>query len=112
VIAALATPGCTTLRRVFDFKEQVAEAKAMVRISDSIRTEGPADGTLIVVLARLVEGDELKGADDYPRTHPGTFLFITVPGRLSLPRFRGHPGSHESAVGVCHGETEATSVLG
>src|SRR6059036_2919248 len=29
---------------------------------------------------------------------------------LNLPRFRGHPRSHESAVGVCHGETEAAGV--
>ncbi len=33
-------------------------------------------------------------------------------GFMSLPRFRGHPGSHESAVGVCHGATEASSVYG
>lgn len=29
----------------------------------------------------------------------------------TLHRFRGHPGSHESAVGVCHDETEATILL-
>jgi hypothetical protein len=29
---------------------------------------------------------------------------------LSLPRFRGHPGSHGSAVGVCHGKTEASII--
>src|SRR3989442_4934429 len=26
---------------------------------------------------------------------------------LSLPRFRGHPNSHESAIGGCHGKAEA-----
>ena len=25
---------------------------------------------------------------------------------LNLPRFRGHPRSHESAVGVCHGQAQ------
>src|SRR6266481_4674064 len=26
---------------------------------------------------------------------------------MSLPRFRGHPNSHESAIGGCHGKAEA-----
>ena len=30
---------------------------------------------------------------------------------LSLPRFRGHRRSHGSAVGVCHGETEAARIF-
>ena len=29
---------------------------------------------------------------------------------VNLPRFGGHPRSHESAVGVCHGQTEAAGV--
>ena len=29
---------------------------------------------------------------------------------MNLPRFGGHPRSHESAVGVCHGQTEAAGV--
>jgi len=39
-------------------------------------------------------------------------LLMVLSSILSLPRFRRHPGSHGSAIGVCHGETEATSVLG
>ena len=30
---------------------------------------------------------------------------------MNLPRFRRHPTSHESAIGVCDGETEATVVF-
>jgi Sigma-70 region 2 len=29
---------------------------------------------------------------------------------LNLPRFGGHPGSHGSAVGVCHGQTQAAGI--
>jgi hypothetical protein len=29
---------------------------------------------------------------------------------LNLPRFRGHPRSHESAVGVVHGQAQAAGV--
>lgn len=35
---------------------------------------------------------------------------MSVP--LNLPRFDRHPISLESAIGVCHGETEAAGVLG
>ena len=31
---------------------------------------------------------------------------------VNLPRFNRHPISLESAIGVCHGETEAAVVLG
>ena len=29
---------------------------------------------------------------------------------VNLPRFGGHPRSHESAVGVCHGQAQAAGV--
>src|SRR5207247_7635546 len=29
---------------------------------------------------------------------------------LNLPRFGGHPRSHGSAVGVCHGQTQAAGI--
>src|SRR2546422_586286 len=31
----------------------------------------------------------------------------TANDSVSLPRFRGHPNSHESAIGGCHGKAEA-----
>src|SRR3989442_12321467 len=31
-------------------------------------------------------------------------------GDVNLPRFGRHPRSHESAVGVCHGQTQAAGV--
>src|SRR5262245_65569311 len=30
--------------------------------------------------------------------------------RMNLPRFRGHCRSHGSAIGVCHGQTQAAGV--
>jgi hypothetical protein len=43
---------------------------------------------------------------------PGFDLDQTSAGfpGLSFPRFRGHLGSHGSAVGVCHGEAKASGV--
>ena len=37
--------------------------------------------------------------------------FVEQLDELNLPRFNRHPISHESAIGVCHGETEAAVVL-
>src|SRR2546426_5237374 len=37
---------------------------------------------------------------------PSGIVETSSPG-LSLPRFRGHPNSHESAIGGCHGKAEA-----
>jgi len=30
---------------------------------------------------------------------------------VNLPRFRGHPRSHKSAAGVCHGQAQAAGDL-
>src|SRR5213593_2428568 len=41
-----------------------------------------------------------------PELNPVELLW----GYLNLPRFGRHPRSHESAVGVCHGQTQAAGV--
>src|SRR5207249_9133693 len=35
---------------------------------------------------------------------------VLVSVTLNLPRFGGHPRSHGSAVGVCHGQTQAAGI--
>ena len=44
-------------------------------------------------------------------TYHGNYSGFIQISRLNLPRFNRHPISHESAIGVCHGETEAAVVL-
>jgi pimeloyl-ACP methyl ester carboxylesterase len=85
IAGCLALPGCTTMRQVFGFKEQAAQARAMARIDGRIETEGPSQGTLVVVLGRLVEGEEKPvGVDSYVRLKPGTYAFAVGPGRYQV----------------------------
>src|SRR5215467_539924 len=57
-------------------------------------------------MARDFHGDPLGYArvDHVPDRDVAIFLILT------LPRFGRHPRSHESAVGVCHGQTQAAGV--
>ena len=69
----VATFGCTSLMQVIDFEKQVAQAGATSRIEGWIDTEGPYQGVLVVILGRLVEGQEkLIGIDSYVRVNPGS----------------------------------------
>lgn len=91
-IGALAAPGCTTLRRVFDFKKQVAEAEAKVRIYGTVESDAPVTGTLVVVVGTPELGPDGSpvlnpdgsprhlGVDSYTRSEPGSFLFLLDPG--------------------------------
>ena len=95
--AALTSSGCTTLQNILDFEEQVQEAQQSVRITGTIRTEGPADGNLVVLVGSAVFDEDGKpviqengipqhlGLDLYTRRNPGSFLFIlTEPGKFRL----------------------------
>ena len=57
--------------------------------------------------AALVSLTQAWTAEFSPR---GVRVNAVAPGPVNLPRFRGHPKSHESAVGVVHGQAQAAGV--
>lgn len=77
-------PGCAGIRHVIGFKEQVARVERIGRIDGRIDTEGPADGTLVVVLGRPGENGEIVGVDSFVRIEPGTFAFALSAGRYQI----------------------------
>ncbi len=95
-IVILESPGCSVLHNVQGFKKQAAAARAMVHITGTIMTEGPVNGTLVVILASpdleedgsptLTESGDPKhtGRDTYSRKNPGTFLFVVDAGNYRL----------------------------
>ena len=80
----VAASGCAGLKRVIGFKKQAEQARQTARIDGRIDTEGPAEGTLVVVLAREREGDKPLGVDSYIRLKPGSYAFPVGPGRYKL----------------------------
>jgi hypothetical protein len=96
VAGVVSMPGCTTVRRIFDFEEQVAEAQQKVRIYGSVEVEGPVAGTLVVVVGTPelnpdgtpVVGPSGQpqhvGVDSYSRAEPGSFLFLLDPGQYRV----------------------------
>ena len=85
VLAALPT-GCATLRDALGFEKQARSARQLARIEGRIDTEAPAEGPLVVVLARPgeTESDPLVGVDTFVRSGPGSFAFAVTPGRYHL----------------------------
>src|SRR5207245_2478539 len=84
-------------------------------------------GRIRLVVARTAEPDQLIQSKSEPLCERlTTWWTSTCAGRgppseppwtspthtsqMNLPRFGGHPGSHGSAVGVCHGQTQAASI--
>jgi hypothetical protein len=85
LVLAITISGCTSLRRILDFEKQGDEARRMSRIEGRIDTEGPVEGVLVVILARLVEGEEEPvGVDSYVRENPGSYVFAVAAGRFQL----------------------------
>ena len=85
LVVCLAVSGCADLRRILDFKHQAAQAETIARIHGRIDTEGPVDGNLVVVLARVVEGqDLLLGVDSYVRVDPGSYAFSVPAGSVPV----------------------------
>ncbi len=85
LVLAITTSGCTSLRRVLDFEKQGDEARRMSRIEGRIDAEGPVEGVLVVILARLVDGEEEPvGVDSYVRENPGSYVFAVAAGRFQL----------------------------
>lgn len=80
----VALSACVGLKRVVGFKEQAERARQTGRIDGRVDTEGPAQGTLVVILAKPGEGDQLIGVDSYVRLRPGSFRFALAPGRYQL----------------------------
>ena len=85
VLAALPT-GCVTLRDALGFEKQATSARQLARIEGRIDTAAPAEGPLVVVLARPgeAERDPLVGVDTFVRSGPGSFAFAVTPGRYHL----------------------------
>jgi hypothetical protein len=86
LLVGLALSGCATMKRVIGFKDQVAQVQGNARIEGRIDTEGPAEGTLVVVLGRVSDtpGELPAGVDSFVRVRPGTFAFPVAPGRYQL----------------------------
>ena len=84
------------MRQVFGFKEQEVALRAMVHISGTIETEGPVDGTLVVLVETPILTEDgspvldekgrpmYLGVDTYTRATQGTFLFHLPPDRYRL----------------------------
>ena len=85
LIVSLAVSGCTKLRLVIGFQDQAAQARALARIEGQIATEGPLKGNLVVILARVVEGEDRPvGVDSFVRVNPGSYAFVVAPGRFKV----------------------------
>ncbi len=87
LILAVAFPsGCTTLKRIVSFRDQLEMAQQISRIDGRIDAEGKTGGNLVVVLSHEpeVDGDPLIGVDSYVRVRPGTFAFRVQEGRYRL----------------------------
>lgn len=89
----VAVSGCAGFKRVIGFKKQAAQARQTARIDGRIETEGPAEGTLVVILAREGEGDQLIGVDSYIRLKPGTYAFPVGPGRYKVGAYEDRNGN-------------------
>ena len=86
VLVATLLTGCHTVSRVIGFDQQAKRLRQTGRIDGRIDTEGEAEGTLVVTLAREPEpeGEILLGVDTFVRMRPGTFRFGVPPGRYRL----------------------------
>ena len=95
ILAASAVAGCAAIRDITGFGDQLARAQSKVRIAGTVETEGEAEGTLVVLLARSIEeGDTaIVGVDTYVRRNPGTFLFVVAPGRYQLGAYEDRNGN-------------------
>jgi pimeloyl-ACP methyl ester carboxylesterase len=84
--AALALPGCSGLRNVFGFEDQLEEKKTVARISGVVDTEGKSEGALVVILANPAarEDADPTGVDSFVRVRPGRYLFAVSPGRYQV----------------------------
>jgi pimeloyl-ACP methyl ester carboxylesterase len=74
------------MKRVIGFKDQAARIQALARVDGRIETEGPSEGTLVVVLGRPSDtpGEPPIGVDSYSRRRPGTYAFPVAPGRYQV----------------------------
>jgi pimeloyl-ACP methyl ester carboxylesterase len=84
---------CAGLGRVIGFKEQAERARQMGRIDGRVDTEGPAEGTLVVAVAKPGENNQLIGVDTYVRLRPGSFAFALAPGRYQLGAYEDRNGN-------------------
>ena len=90
---------------------EVGRDTGVDRVEEGAELLGPV---ALVTLADHLAGRHVQGREERGRAVADVVVRapLGLTQLLSLPRFRGHPGSHESAVGVCHGKTKATSILG
>ena len=86
-LGEIAVKGATLMRGYYKVNpERCFDESGFFRTQDGgrIDTEGPAEGTLVVVLGRPsdTEGGKPKGVDTFVRVRPGTFAFPVAPGRV------------------------------
>jgi pimeloyl-ACP methyl ester carboxylesterase len=77
-------PGCALL----GVREQRQAAEQIGRIRGTVRLEPPQDSLLVVVLVRVVPGqDELQIADHFVLQRPGHYVFGVAPGTYRIGAF-------------------------
>jgi hypothetical protein len=100
-------PSCAALNRVLGFEKQVLLAKQTARVSGRIDTEGPHEGPLVVVIARVPDVPErpLVAIDSFVRVRPGSYAFLVTAGRYQIGAYedRNHnrlldPGERTRAI--------------
>lgn len=106
--ALLLVPACTSLNRALRFGEQQERVRQWARVEGRIETEGPSEGTLVVLLARPGETDAapLVGVDSFVRVRPGRYAFAVAAGRYRVGGYEDRnrnglldPGERTRAVG-------------
>lgn len=97
-------------RHALGSANQVESILQLGRIVGRIDTQAPAEGPLVVVLARMVPDRSLIGVDTFVRTGAGPFAFAVTPGRYHLgayedrkSRIRGTRASGARRDGVGSG---------
>lgn len=88
---------------------KAAEAGVLVAPAWRERSSRRRPGALRSVYAGIKCASDIQNANSsWSRRFDEKVHTAATAVDLNLPRFRRHPGSHESAVGVCHGKAETT----
>lgn len=99
VALATALPGCTTLREIMGFKQQLQRVQQYGRIEGDVRTERDNEGPLVVLLIRAATGEiqPYVAADTYVRLRPGSYAFLVAAGtyRIGAYEDRNHNGRYD-----------------
>ena len=92
----------------YEAAQVVGITNALNVAADGLGALGPVDLAAAPPEVRALL-DEIRAFYDGGEAPPG---FLLIAHDLDLTRFRGHCRSHESAVGVIHGQAQAAGIHG